>query len=78
MLIKLDFFSMVPSIVVLGTQIHNIKQISSKDIIKSIAQKVMAKYDFGSRFHDLKYFEVGKFLILEFFINLRAPLQKFV
>jgi hypothetical protein len=31
----------------------------SKLIIKSIAQKVMAKYGFERRFHDLKYFEVG-------------------
>ena len=39
----------------------------------------MAKSGFGRRFHDLKYFEVGFFFIfLEFIINLRAPLQKFV
>ena len=39
----------------------------------------MAKYGFGRRFHDLKYFEVGFFFIfLEFIINLRATLQNFV
>jgi hypothetical protein len=39
----------------------------------------MAKSSFGSRFHDLKYFEVGFFLIfLESIKNLRAPLQNFV
>ena len=33
----------------------------------------MAKYGFGRKFHDLKYFEVGDFFIfLEFLINLRA------
>ena len=37
----------------------------------------MAKFDFGHRFHDLKYFGVGFFIIfLEFIIKLRAPLQK--
>ena len=29
-----------------------------KNIIKHIAQKVMAKFGFGYIFHDLKYFEV--------------------
>jgi hypothetical protein len=32
---------------------------SSKRIIESIAQKVMAKSGFGHRFHDLKKLEVG-------------------
>ena len=50
---------MTPSIVVLGTQIYNMKMKSSKLVIKSIiAEKVMAKFGFGRRFHDLKYFEV--------------------
>ena len=49
---------------------------SSKFIIKSIAQKAMAKFGFRCRFHDLKYFEVGFFFIfVEFITNLRAPLQ---
>ena len=39
----------------------NIKLRSSKLIIKSDAQKQMTKFDFGRRFHDLKYFEVGIF-----------------
>ena len=30
----------------------------SKLIIKSIAQKGMAKFGYGHKFHDLKYFEV--------------------
>ena len=52
---------------------------SSKLIIKSIAQKVMAKFGFGRKFHDLKYLEFGIFfLILEFIINLRETIQIFV
>ena len=45
---------MTPSIVVLGTQIKNIKMKSSKFTTKSTSQKVMAKSSFGRRFHDLK------------------------
>ena len=52
---------MVPSIVVLGTQIMNNKMRSSKLIIKSTTQKVMAKSSFGRRLHNLKSFEVGVF-----------------
>ena len=59
MLFELINFFMVPSIVVLGTQILNINMRSSKLIIKSSAQKVMAKFSFRCRFHDLTYFEVG-------------------
>ena len=44
---------MVPSIVGLGTQIQNIRMRSSKPIINSTSQKVMAKFGFGHRFHDL-------------------------
>ena len=70
---------MATSIVVLGTPIKNIKMIFSNLIAKSDAQKVMAKYGFGCSFHDLKYFEVGiLFIFLEFVINLRAPIPKFV
>ena len=43
-------FFMAPSIVVLCTQIWNIKMRSSKIINKNIAQKVMTKYDFKCRF----------------------------
>ena len=32
---------------------------SLKFMIKCIASKTMAKYGFGRRFHDLKYFKVG-------------------
>jgi hypothetical protein len=32
---------------------------SLKPVIKNIVKKVMAKYGFGHKFHDLKYFEVG-------------------
>ena len=47
--------------------------------MKSTTQRVMAKFGFGRRFHDIKYFEVGFiFMFLEFIINLRATLQKFV
>ena len=70
---------MVPSIVVLSTQMRNIKMRSSKHIIKSIAQKVMANFGLGHRFHDLQYFEVGIWVIfLEAIINLKAPLQKII
>ena len=49
---------MVPSIVVLGTQIWNIKMRSLEYINKSITQKVMTTFGFGHRFVDLKYFKV--------------------
>ena len=54
---------MASFIVVLSIQIKTIKMRSSKLILKSIAQKVMSKSGFASRFHDLKYFEVGIFFI---------------
>ena len=39
----------------------------------------MIESGFGSRFHDLNYFEVGIFFYsLEFIIYLRAPSQNFV
>ena len=70
---------MAPSVVVLGTQLHNIKMRSSKLIIKSATQKIMAKSGFRLRFHNLKCFEVGFIpIFLELIIKLRAPLQKFV
>ena len=35
----------------------------------------MAKFGFGHKFHELKYFEVGIIsIIVEFIIYLRAPL----
>ena len=72
---KLEFLFMVISIVVLGIQIWNIKMRALRLIIKSDARKVMANSGFGCRFHDLAYFEVGRFFVfLEFFINLRASL----
>ena len=59
-LFKMEFFFLLPFIVVLGT--HRISRWDlSKLIIKSIAQKVMAKSGFIHRFHDLKYFEVDFF-----------------
>jgi len=56
------------------------KMRSSKFIIKSTAQKVMAQFGSGHKFHDLKCFEVGIcfFIFLKSIVNLRAPLQKFV
>ena len=53
---------------------------SSKRIIKSISQKLMAKFGVGRRFHDLKIFWcwIFFFIFLEFIIHLRATLQKFV
>ena len=32
--------------------------LNDKDIIKNIAQKVLAKSSSGHRFHDFKYFEL--------------------
>ena len=53
--------------------------MSSKHIIKITAQKVMAKFIFGHRFHDLNYFEVVVFLVFfEFITNLREHYQKHV
>ena len=56
----------------------NNKTRYSKLIIKSDAQKVMARYGFGSRFYDIKYFVVEfKFIVLEFIMNLRVAPQLF-
>ena len=66
---------MAPFIVVLGTQIQNIKMRSLNLIIKRYAPKVMTKFDFGQKFHNLKYLEGGfSFIFLEYIINLRATL----
>ena len=54
MLFTLDFIFMVPSILVLGTQILDIKMRSSKLIVKSTTQKVVIKYGFGHGYCDLK------------------------
>ena len=55
------YFSIVTFTAVLNTQIENIRSRSLKRIIKSDAKKWMAKYGFGCRFNDLKYYEVGFF-----------------
>jgi hypothetical protein len=47
----------------------------SKLIIKSIAQKIMAKYGIGWRFHDLKYIGVGNFFPNPNFFSLFDPLS---
>ena len=46
---------MMTSIVVLSSQMENTKMRSSKLIINNNAQKQMAKYGFGHKFHDLNY-----------------------
>ena len=53
---------------------------SSQLIIKSDAQKQMAKSSSGCKLHDLKYSKVGLYFIsqVEFIINLRPPLQIFL
>ena len=52
---------------------------SSKLIMKNIAQKVMVKFGFGRKFHDLKHFEVGDFFSYSLtHINMRTTLQKIV
>ena len=45
---------------------------SSNAIIKNIAQKVIDKAIFGHTFHDLKYLEVGFFILVAFIVHLRA------
>ncbi len=58
---NLGMVLMMTSIVVLNTQMYNIKFRFSKLSIKIDAQKQMVESDFGQRFHDLKvlnYFEV--------------------
>ena len=52
---------MMAFVVVLNTQMYEIKLRSSILIIKSGAQKQMIEFEFGRRFHDLNYFEVGFF-----------------
>ena len=47
---------MMTSIVLLNTQMHNIKLGSSKLIIKSDTQKHMVEFGFERVFHDLEYF----------------------
>jgi hypothetical protein len=54
---------MMTSIGVLHTQMWNIKLRPSKLIISSDAQKHMVGLDFERKFHDLKCFEVGIFLL---------------
>jgi hypothetical protein len=41
------------STIVTSTRIYNVKMTSSKNITKNKVQKQMAKYGFGSKFHDL-------------------------
>ena len=53
MLFKLNIF---PPIVDLNIQLYNTEIRSSTIIIKSIAQKQMAKYGFACSFHKLNYF----------------------
>jgi hypothetical protein len=54
---------MMTSTTVISTQIYNVKMTSSKNITKSKVRKQMAKYGFERRFHDLKYFEHGFFIL---------------
>ena len=54
MLFRLNIFIMT-SIVVLSNQMYNI-DISPKIIIKSIAQKQMARSSYACSFHELNYF----------------------
>jgi hypothetical protein len=65
---------MVTSTIVINTQIYNVKMTYSKHITKSKILKPLAKYGFGRKFHDLKYFKHGFYnLILKFMMNLRVP-----
>ena len=49
---------MMICIVLLNTQMKNIKLRASRLVIKSDAQKHMIEYGFERKFHNLKYFEV--------------------
>ena len=53
MLFTLDYIFVVPSIVMLGTQILDIKMKSLELIVKSTTQKVVVKYGFGHGYCDL-------------------------
>jgi len=70
---------MVPSNIVLGTQIKNIKMRSSKLFIKSTSQKVMANVVLDVDFMILNILKLDFILfnVLEFIINLRATLRFF-
>ena len=52
---------MMTFVVVLNTQMKEIKLKCSIFIIESDVQKQMVQSGFGRRFHDLNYFEVGIF-----------------
>ena len=56
------YLLMMTFVVVLNTQMQNIKLRSSKLSIARDAQKQMIEFGFGCRFHDLNYFEVGIFI----------------
>ena len=60
---------MMTPIVLLSTQMWNIEMRSSKLIIKSNAQKQMARFGFGRKYHDLNYFELEFFTFLGFIIH---------
>ena len=68
----------MPFIVVLSTQIWNIKTRSSKLTTNCSAHKIMANYGFESKFYDLEYllFGIFPYIFLEFTINLREISSK--
>ena len=71
MLFKLNVF-MVTFTVVLSTHMQNANMRSPQLIIKSNAQKQMARFGCGCEFHDLHYFELDFFfMFLEFLMHLR-------
>ena len=55
---------MVTFVFVLSTQMWSTKMRSSNFITKSNAQKQMARFGFGCKFHDLNYFELDYLQIL--------------
>lgn len=57
--------------VLLSTQICNIKIRSSKPIIQSNGKMKVAQFAFACEFHDLKYFSI----FLQFIIKLRTLLE---
>ena len=55
--LNIEHFFIMNFIIVFNAQVQNIKILSSKCNIKSNAQKKMARFDFGCKFHDLNYVE---------------------
>ena len=69
---------MVTFVFVLSTQMWSTKMRSSKFITKSNAQKQMARFGFGCKFHDLNYFELDYLQILWNHYTLEVIIKTFM